>query len=234
MPSPISAVLMRLSTVDEPNAPWCWSEWQTLSSSTLAPWQALDPENPGTYIVSTWDQDSVQKVAAFRERYVQLCQSKQADKARKFLGKPLAEDGDTHLRGRALWDIWVKTTKQKVKFIDEYSAILLEAGVDLAAYLADTNDNSVCGSISHVLLRLITCIDTLRASDHDAGRGRVRAVVFRRSQRRARYHGIPEGFRCGVQDGCSRLVLGSGTQATCRGAEARQDLQGGVRRNMDL
>ena len=142
----VSQALMRLANADEPNAPWCWSEWQTLSGSTLAPWQASDAANEGKYLIETWNADAVQKVAAFRERYWQLSQNRQAYVARAFLSRAVDGDEDVHIRGRALWAEWVKETKKKVKFTNEYGIILEEGGVCLAEYLARHNSRTVSGS----------------------------------------------------------------------------------------
>lgn len=112
-----------------------------LSASTLAPWEPKDAADPGTYLLSTWTQESVQKVAAFRERYWQLVNEKKADAARKFIVKGDAED--PHIKGRQLWDLWVKETKRKIKFINEYGEIMKEAEIKLEEFLAQTNETAV-------------------------------------------------------------------------------------------
>lgn len=101
----------------------------------------MDAEHPGTYLMPTWSQEAVKKVAAFRERYWQLVNDKKADAARKFIVKGDTED--PHTSGRLLWDRWVKETKKKIKFINEYGVIMKEADIRLEEYLAETNDTAV-------------------------------------------------------------------------------------------
>ena len=147
MPVPAGTALLRMSPPDEPNSPWCWNSFQTLTGSKLAPWQPGDAAVPGTYLIEEWNEDAVRKVAAFRERFWQLVGEKQVQLARMFVTKPIRGDQDVHTRGRVLWAKWVKQTMKQVKFVDQYNKILKEAGVDLGVPLRERGVKAVSFSM---------------------------------------------------------------------------------------